>query len=109
MNRLVVGLILLLSLEPVGDGSGTTRGSGDILALNLDGHALVLLKAASEIGLLGGSGGLGDVEGLDLALGVGGLDGGDLVGLELLEVELLDEVGCGGVNVSIYIIETVAN
>lgn len=71
-------------------------GSGGVLALDLDGHALVLLQASGEVRLLGGLGGGGDGEGLDLALGVGLLDGGGLVGLELLEVELLDEVGCIG-------------
>jgi hypothetical protein len=34
-----------------------------------------------------------------VALGVGGLDGGRLVGLQLLEVHVLDEVGCWGVSV----------
>jgi hypothetical protein len=33
-----------------------------------------------------------------VALGVGGLDGGRLVGLQLLEVHVLDEVGCWGVS-----------
>lgn len=91
----MVSLILLLSLEPVSDLRGARGGLGrGVLALNLDGHALVLLQAASEVGLLRGGGGLGGAEGLDLALRVGLLDGGGLVGLELLEVELLDEVGC---------------
>lgn len=90
----MLGLLLLLGLEPVGKGGGGAGGlRGDILALNLDGHALVLLEVASEVGLLGGLGGLGDGKGLDLADGVGLLDGGNLVGLELLEVQLLDEVG----------------
>jgi hypothetical protein len=93
LSDLVVGLLLLLGLEPVGKSSrGASLGSG-VLALDLDGHALVLLQAAGEVALLGRLGGGGGVEGLDLADGVGLLDGGDLVGLELLEVELLNEVG----------------
>lgn len=90
---LVLGL-LLLGLEPVGKGGGGAGGLlGDVLALNLDGHALVLLEVAGEVGLLGGLGGLGDGKGLDLADRVRLLDGGDLVGLELLQVQLLDKVG----------------
>lgn len=92
---LVVGrLVILLLDQPVLDNrGGGARGSG-LLALNLDGHGLVLLQAAGEVGLLGRLGGLGGGEGLDLTDGVGLLDGSGLVGLELLQVELLDKVGC---------------
>lgn len=91
---LVLDLLLLGGLEPVGKGGGGARGQlGSILALNLDGHALVLLEVAGEVRLLGGLGGLGHGKGLNLAGGVGLLEGGDLVGLELLEVQLLDKVG----------------
>lgn len=90
----MVSLVLLLGLEPVGNDSGTSGGSDGVLTLDLDGHALVLLQAAGEVSLLGGGGGAGEAEGLDLALSIGGLDGRGLVGLELLEVQLLDEVGC---------------
>lgn len=93
--------LLLLGLEPVGESSGLA-GGGDVLALDLDGQLLVLLEAAGEVGLLGGLRGGGGAEGLDLADGVGVLDGGGLVGLELLEVELLDEVGCGRRRVLVY-------
>lgn len=91
----MVSLVLLLGLEPVRGCSGAALGGlgGGVLALNLDGHVLVLLEVAGEVRLLGGGGRLGDGEGLDLALGVRGLDLGGLVGLELLEVEVLDEVG----------------
>ena len=85
-------LTLVLLDEP----GGLLGGGGDVdggLALDLDGHALILLQGAGEVGLLGGGGGLGGGEGLDLTLGVGVLDGSGLVGLELLQVELLDEVG----------------
>lgn len=86
--------LLLLGLEPVLEGGGGVASlGGGVLALDLDGHALILLQVAGEVGLLGGGGGLGHGKGLDLALGVGLLDGGDLVGLELLQVQLLDEVG----------------
>lgn len=92
----MVNLVLLLGLEPVGDLGGARGGlGGGVLTLDLDGHTLVLLQVAGEIGLLGGGGSLGEVEDLDLAFGVGSFDGGDLVGLELLEVKLLDKVGCG--------------
>lgn len=92
----MVRLVILLSLEPVRGLGGTGGGlGGNVLALNLDGHSLVGGEVAGEVGLLGGNGGLGLVEGLDLANGVRGLDGGGLVGVELLEVQLLDEVGWG--------------
>jgi hypothetical protein len=96
----VVRLLVFLSLEPVGNLGGTGSLGGGVLALDLNGHALVLLQVAGKVGLLGGRGGLGDAEGLDVALGIGLLDGGDLVGLELLEVKLLDEVGCEKYDVS---------
>lgn len=86
-------LLLLLLNEPVLDNGGGGTGIGALLALNLDSHVLVLLQAGGEVGLLGRLGGLGKAEGGDVADGVGLLDGGGLVGLELLEVELLDEVG----------------
>ena len=95
---MVLGL-LLLGLEPVRENSSTRGRLGGVLALNLNSHALVLLQVAGKVGLFGGLGGLGDVEDLDLAIGVGLLDGGGLVGLELLKIKLLDEVGCDG-NVS---------
>lgn len=98
-NRLVGGVALLLLLgllKPVllhGRRAGLTR-----LALNLGHLALVGLELASNVGLLGRSGSLGQGELLNVALGVGGLDGGRLVGLQLLEVHVLDEVGCCGVS-----------
>jgi hypothetical protein len=105
MMSLVSFGLLLLGLEPVGDLGGALDGlGGGVLALELDGHALVLLQAAGEIGLLGGLGGLGQAEDLDLAFGVGLLDDGGLVGLELLEVELLDEVGCGDVTLALLLV-----
>lgn len=91
---LVGGLTLLLLLdEPRSLLHGLGGRGGGFLTLDLDGHVLVLLEGAGEVGLLGRSGGLGNGEGLDLALGVGLLDGSGLVGLQLLEVELLNEVG----------------
>jgi hypothetical protein len=96
----VVRLFVLLSLEPVGSRGGTGSLGRSVLALDLNGHALILLQVAGKVGLLGRRGGLGDAEGLDVALGIGLLDGGDLVGLELLEVKLLDEVGCKRYDVS---------
>lgn len=87
-------LVFLLGLEPVGEGGGTTlAGLGGILAFNLDGHVLVLLQVAGEVRLFGGGGGLGHGEGLDVAISVGLLDGGGLISPDLLQVEILDEVG----------------
>jgi hypothetical protein len=92
---LVVVVILLLLLdEPVLDDGGRLAGISAILTLNLDGHVLVFLQAGGKVGLLGRLGGFRKGEGGDLADGIGVLNGGGLVGLELLEVELLDEVGC---------------
>lgn len=93
-SRLVVGTLLLLLLnEPVLDNGGGGSGIGTLLAFDLDGHVLVLLQAGGKVGFLRGLGGLGEVEGSNLADSIGLLDGGRLVRLELLEVELLDEVG----------------
>lgn len=91
----MVRLILLLGLKPVGNLGGTRLGRA-VLTLNLNGHALVLLQVAGEVGLLWRGRCLGEVECLDVALSIGLLDGGDLVGLELLEIKLLDKVGCKG-------------
>lgn len=87
-----MNLIILLLDEPVLEDGGGGAGGG-VLALDLDGHGLVLLEGGGEVGLLGGLGGLGDAEGLDVALGVAVLDGCGLVGFQFLEVELLDEIG----------------
>lgn len=87
-------LLLILLNEPVLNDGGGLAGGGGLLALDLDGHVLVLLQRGSEVGLLGGLGGLGLVEGQDLALGVVGLECWCLVGLEFFQVEFLDEVGC---------------
>lgn len=87
-------LVLLLDQPVLNRGGGSLAVGRDLLALDLDGHRLVLLQAAGQVGLLGRRRGGGQAEGGNLALGVLGLDGGDLVGLELLQVELLDKVGC---------------
>ena len=84
------GLLLVL-LEPVLlDGSGLTSGG---LALNLNLLALVGGELTGEVSLLGGRRGLGKSELLDVLIGVTGLDGGGLVGLELTNVQVLDGVG----------------
>ena len=86
-----VALLLLNGLlEPV-----LLHGCGAGLSLALDlGHlALVGLELAGDVGLLGRRGSGGDAELLHLALGVRGFDGGRLVGLQLLEVQVLDDVG----------------
>lgn len=83
--------LFLLLLEPALLGGGGLAGGS--LALNLNLLGLVGRQLTGEVGLLGGGGSLGEVESLDVALGVAGLDGGGLVGLELTEVEVLDLVG----------------
>jgi hypothetical protein len=86
-----VALLLLNGLlEPVLlDGGAAGLG----LALNLGHLALVGLELAGNVGLLGRGGSGGDAELLHVALGVRGLDGGRFVGFQLLEVEVLDDVG----------------
>jgi hypothetical protein len=92
------GGLLLVLLEPVLlDGSGLASGG---LALDLNLLALVGGELTSEVGLLGGGRGLGESELLDVLVGVTGLDGGGLVGLELLEVEVLDRIGWKGMLVT---------
>lgn len=85
-------LILLGLNEPVLLNRGSLAASG--LALNLNLLALVGGQLAGEVGLLGGLGSLGGSELLDVGLGVTGLDGGGLVGLQLAKVELLNGVRC---------------
>jgi hypothetical protein len=87
-----VALLLLNGLlEPVLlDGGAAGLG----LALDLGHLALVGLELAGNVGLLGRGGSGGDAELLHVALGVRGLDGGRFVGFQLLEVEVLDDVGC---------------
>lgn len=87
------GSLLLLLLEPV-----LFRQRGAILrhgTLNVDRLCLVRLQLACNVRLLGGRRGCRDGELLDMALGVGGLDLRGLVGLELAEVQVLHQVGCG--------------
>lgn len=83
--------LFLILLEPALLGGGGLAGGS--LALDLDLLGLVGRQLAGEVSLLGRSGSLGEVENVDVALGVAGLDGGGLVGLELTEVEVLDLVG----------------
>jgi hypothetical protein len=87
------GNALVLLLEPV-----LLREYSVLLArstLNFDRLCLVCLQVVRDVGLLGRCRCLWDGEGLDLALGVRGLDLRDLVVLELAEVQVLDQVGCG--------------
>jgi hypothetical protein len=96
MKRHLVGggSLLLVLLEPVLlDGGGLTSGG---LAFDLNLLALVGGQLAGKVGLLGGGGGLGESELLDVLLGVAGLEGGRLVCLELAEVKVLDGVGLKG-------------
>jgi hypothetical protein len=86
-------LLLFLLNEPVLNHGGLA-GSGALLALDFNDHLFIFLQAGGKIGLLRRLGGLGQLEDGDLTDGIGLLDGDGLVRLELLEVELLDEVGC---------------
>lgn len=83
---------MAVGVVPVLNRGSTTLGG---LTLDLDLLGLVCAELAGNVGLLGRSRSLGERELLDLALGVGSLDGRRLVGLELAEVEVLDEIGCG--------------
>lgn len=85
-------LVFLLLNEPVLLNRGGLTAGG--LTLNLNLLALVGLQLVGEVGLFGRLGSLGDGKFLDVGLGVTGLDGGGLVGLQLAEVELLDRVRC---------------
>ena len=86
----MVSDLLLWLLEPILLWSGnTTLG----LSLELNGRVLVSLQLLGDIGLLRGSWCLWWVELEDGSLSVGSLDGGWLVGLELLEVKVLNEIG----------------
>lgn len=82
---------LLFLLEPALLSGSDLTGGG--LTLNLDLLGLVGREFAGEVGLLGGLGGLGSDELVDVLIGVVGLEGGGLVGLELAEVKVLDGVG----------------
>jgi hypothetical protein len=86
-------LLLRLLLEPVVLSSswGLTIG----LTLQLDSLGLVGLKLVGNVALLWGLWGSWWSELLDGSLSVGGLKWSWLEGLELLEVEVLDNVGWG--------------
>ncbi|KAH8642760.1 hypothetical protein IG631_00223 [Alternaria alternata] len=81
------GNALVLLLEPVLLGQHSVVLA--LGALNVDCLCFVCLELVRDVGLLGGSGGLGDSELLDVALSVAGLDFGNLVVLELAEVQVL--------------------
>lgn len=85
------GSLFLLLFEPALLNRGGLASGG--LALDLDLLALVGGELTGEVGLLRGGGSLGESELLDVGLGVAGLDGGGLVGLEFTEVQVLDGVG----------------
>jgi hypothetical protein len=82
---------LLFLLKPVLLWHGGAALGG--LTLHLDGLALVRLQVLGDVGLLGRRRGLGEGERLYVALGVVGLEWRRLVGLELLEVHVLHQVG----------------
>ena len=84
---------LVLLNEPVLVGQNLAILCGS-LAANIGLLGLVGLELVRDVGLLGGLGSSGDGELLDVALGVVGLDLGDLVVLELAEVEVLHQIGC---------------
>lgn len=90
VNTLVMDNLLLWLLEPILLWSGNTTLR---LSLKLDGRVLVCLQLLGDIGFLWRGWCLWWVELEDGSLSVGGLDGGWLVGLELLKVEVLDEIG----------------
>lgn len=69
-NLVVGGLLLLLLDKPVLDDGGGGAGGDGLLALDLDGHVLVVLQVAGEVGLLRGLGSLGGGECGDLTDGI---------------------------------------
>ena len=83
---------LVLLNEPVLLGQDLAVLGGG-LSTNVGLLGLVGVELARDVGLLGGWGSGGDAELLHLALGVRGLDGGRFVGFQLLEVQVLDDVG----------------
>lgn len=91
INLVVSSLLLRFLLEPALLNRSSLTGSG--LALDFDILALVGLQFIGKVGLLGGLGRSRNRELLDVGLSVAGLDRGGLVGLELFQVELLNEVG----------------
>lgn len=91
IERLVGGGSLLFLLEPaLLNGGGLASGG---LALDLDLLALVGGQFAGKVGLLGGLGSGRGRELLDVLVGITGLEGSGLVGLELAKVKVLDGVG----------------
>ena len=84
------GLVLLN--EPVLLGQDLAVLCGG-LSTNVGLLGLVGVELARDVGLLGGLGGSGDGELLDVGLSIAGLDGRGLVRLELAQVELLNGVG----------------
>jgi hypothetical protein len=86
-------LVVLLVNQPVLNRGGRRAGDDGLLALDLDGHVLVLLQAVGQVGFLGRLGRLGGGEGLYLADRIRLLDRDRLVGLQFLKIKLLDEVG----------------
>lgn len=84
---------LVLLDEPVLLGQDLAVLGGG-LSTNVGLLGLVGVELARDVGLLGGLGGSGDGELLDVGIGVASLDLGNLVVLELAEVEVLDQIGC---------------
>lgn len=85
------GSLLLFLLEPALLSGSSLASSG--LALDLDLLALVGGELTGKVSLLGGSRSLGEGELVNVGVGVAGLDGSGLVGLELTEVQVLNGVG----------------
>ena len=88
------GSLILLLLKPALLDGGGLAGSG--LALNLNLLVLVGGQIAGKVGLLWRRRSLRKSKLLDVGLGVTSLDRGGLIGLELTEVQVLDEVGWRG-------------
>jgi hypothetical protein len=85
---------LVLLNEPVFLGRQDVAVLCGALSANIGLLGLVGVELVRNVGLLGRLGSGGDGELLDVALGVVGLDLGDLVVLELAEVEVLHQIGC---------------
>lgn len=83
-------LFLLLLLKPI--MLLLRRCSALRLALNVHATGLIRLQLARDVPLLGGFRRGRGRPLLHVAVGIRRLDGGGLVGLELFEVQILDEV-----------------
>lgn len=83
-------LLLWLLLKPI--NLLLSNSTSLSLSLNLNGLSLVCFQLIRDVGFFGGLRWLWCVPFLDVTFGIGGFDGGDFVGFQLLNVKFLDEI-----------------